>query len=205
MNEFDIKAAGWDNNPMHLERSKAVAGYIIKMIPLNRSMRALEFGAGTGSTSLLLSQHLKEIVMMDNSEGMVKMMNEKIIKSGTANLKALYFDLENNDFKGPGFDLIFTQMALHHVKDVNLVLRKFKNILNKEGYLAIADLYREDGSFHGEGFEAHNGFDPDELAENLEAQGFSEIFHTKCFTLRKDIPGKGNKEFDIFFLSAKNR
>jgi hypothetical protein len=28
MNEFDIKAAGWDQNQMHWDRSEAIAGEI---------------------------------------------------------------------------------------------------------------------------------------------------------------------------------
>jgi 16S rRNA A1518/A1519 N6-dimethyltransferase RsmA/KsgA/DIM1 with predicted DNA glycosylase/AP lyase activity len=48
MNEFDIKAAEWDNNPMHWERSEAIVNEIIKLIPLSNKMTALEYGAGTG-------------------------------------------------------------------------------------------------------------------------------------------------------------
>ncbi len=36
MNEFDIKAAEWDKNPMHWERSEAIVEEIRKTIPLNR-------------------------------------------------------------------------------------------------------------------------------------------------------------------------
>ena len=58
------------------------------------------------------------------------------------------------------FDLIYTLMVLHHVGDVETIIRKFRGLLNPGGYLAIADLYSEDGSFHGEGFSGHMGFDP---------------------------------------------
>ena len=94
MNEFDIKAAGWDLNPMHIARSKAIARQIIERIPLKKSMSALEFGAGTGITSFLLKDHLGKIIMMDNSTEMMKIMNDKIHKSGAQNLKAILFDLE---------------------------------------------------------------------------------------------------------------
>jgi hypothetical protein len=35
MNEFDIKAAEWDTNPMHWDRSEAIAKEILNRIPLN--------------------------------------------------------------------------------------------------------------------------------------------------------------------------
>jgi hypothetical protein len=55
MNEFDIKAADWEKNPMHWERSDAIVDEIIKRIPLNRNMTALACGAGTGIASFLLT------------------------------------------------------------------------------------------------------------------------------------------------------
>ena len=65
MNEFDIKAAGWDQNPMHWDRSVAIAEQIKKLIPITKQMTALEFGAGTGITSFLLKDYLKEITLME--------------------------------------------------------------------------------------------------------------------------------------------
>ena len=48
-------------------------------------------------------------------------------------------------------------------------------LLNAGGFLAIADLYEEDGSFHGEGFTGHNGFDPENLSEILRKNRFRNI------------------------------
>ena len=73
MNEFDIKAAEWDKNPMHWDRSEAISNQIKKLIPLSKQMTALEYGAGTGITSFLLKDHLKEITLMDNSSEMVRL------------------------------------------------------------------------------------------------------------------------------------
>ena len=50
-------------------------------------------------------------------------------------------------------------MVLHHVTDIENIIRKFHNLLNPDGHLAIADLYTEDGSFHGKEFTGHKGFD----------------------------------------------
>ena len=78
MNEFDIKAAEWDLNPMHRDRSVAIAKEIMEKIPLKKEMTVLEYGAGTGITSFILKDHVKEITIMDNSAEMVRVMNEKI-------------------------------------------------------------------------------------------------------------------------------
>lgn len=202
INEFDIKAEAWDNNPMHFERSRVIAESISRIIPLNKGMAALEFGAGTGITSFLLRNMVKEIIMMDNSEGMVKIMNEKIKSSGASNLKALNFDLEQNDYEGIRFDLIFNQMVLHHVIDIQLIIKKFRNILNPAGFIAIADLYSEDGSFHGKGFNGHNGFDPSVLAGILTQNGFENTSYKKVFTINKALEDNTVRDFDVFLLTA---
>ena len=202
MNEFDLKAAGWDENPMHYERSKAVAEFIRRMIPLNKEMTALEFGAGTGITSMLLADSLREITMTDNSGGMVDAMNKRLIKTGLLNLKALHFDLEKDDYAGETVDLLFSQMVLHHIADVDSIIRKIVSLLNPGGYIAIADIYPEDGSFHGTGFDGHKGFDPEELSVKLRQNKFENIACQKCFTIRKEANGQ-MKEFDVFLLTGR--
>src|SRR5450759_2489142 len=151
MNEFDLKAAEWDQNPIIWERAEAIANEIKRLIPLKKQMTALEFGAGTGVTSFILKDFLKEITLMDNSTEMVKVMNNKIKTSRVENLKTLNFNLEQDDFKDAKFDFIFNQMVLHHISDIENIITKFYNLLNPGGFLAIADLYTENGSFHGEG------------------------------------------------------
>jgi len=201
--EFDIKAQEWDNNPMHWDRSAAVADRIKELIPLKKEMTAMEFGAGTGITSFLLKDYLKEITMMDSSSGMVRVMNEKIKKTDAKNLRALNLDLENSDYMEAKFDFIFTQMALHHINDIRNILRKFHDLLNPGGYIAIADLYPEDGSFHGDGFTGHKGFDIEVLSSQVKEQGFAGIKHRKCFVMTKKISDTEIKHFEIFLLVAR--
>lgn len=203
MNEFDIKAAGWDSNPMHIDRAGTLADRILARIPLTRLMRALEYGAGTGLASFFLKDSLKEIVMMDSSPEMVRIMNEKMNSSGSANLKAICFDLEKNEWEDEKFDLIFTMMVLHHVTDVGSVTEKFFRILNPGGYIAIADLYPEDGSFHGNGFTGHRGFDPESLSSLLKSLDYSDISYEKSYVINKKISESETKQFDVFLLTAK--
>jgi ubiquinone/menaquinone biosynthesis C-methylase UbiE len=201
--EFDSKAADWDKNPMHWDRSVAITELIREMIPMNINMTALEFGAGTGIASFLLKESLKEITLMDNSVEMVKVIKEKIQATGVKNLKALHFDLELKDYTDGTFDIIFTQMVLHHVTDVERVLTRFYNLLNPAGYLAIADLSPEDGSFHGDGFAGHKGFNVDKLSDLLRHHGFNNVTHRKCFVIDRKISETETKKFDVFLLTAQ--
>jgi len=202
MNEFDLKAAEWDKQQMHRERAEAVAAEIVRQIPLDETMTAMEFGAGTGLLSFMLKDRLKEITLIDNSEGMVKVLNEKLVSAKADSLKAVKADIEHEDPQLGTFDLIYTLMVLHHVRDVETVVKKFHDMLNPGGYLAIADLYMEDGSFHGDGFHGHKGFDPAALAEMLEKNGFSGIKHKKVYEIDKKISENRSKSFDIFLMTA---
>jgi len=202
MNEFDIKAAEWDKSDMHSDRARTVAGEILKEIPITAEMRALEFGAGTGLLSFLLRDKLKEITLVDNSAGMVKVLREKLSADNTGNMKVLDIDLEHDDYPDGRVDLIYTLMVLHHVNDVETIIRKFSGILNPGGYLAIADLYPEDGSFHGESFNGHKGFDTAKLAALLEKYGFRVISQRKVYVIDKITSDDSRKQFEVFLMIA---
>jgi tRNA (cmo5U34)-methyltransferase len=199
MNGFDIKAHEWDNNPEHWERSEAVARNLMEMVPLSSKMKALEFGAGTGILSFLLHNCFSEIILMDSSKEMVKVIHEKVTKTKSENLKPLFFDLEHSNYNVRKFDIIFSQMVLHHVNNIEVIFKKFYTMLNIGGYLAIADLYTEDGSFHGADVDVHRGFDPEELTEILKYYRFKNIEHRTCFEIKREPEEK----FPLFLLVTK--
>lgn len=196
MSEFDNRARDWDNNPMHWERSEAIAKTFLKMVPVNPHMKALEYGAGTGILSFLLSESFAEITLMDNSKEMVQVMHEKVLNTKLKHLKPLLFDMEHSDYHAHKFDCVFSQMVLHHVSDIEQILNTFSQLLNPKGYLAIADLYTEDGSFHGPDANVHLGFDTEKLKEILNTVGFTEITYETCFVVKREP----EKNFPVFLL-----
>jgi tRNA (cmo5U34)-methyltransferase len=201
MHEFDLKARDWDSDPNHIERAEEISKHFLKSVPLKPGMTAMEFGAGTGLMSFLLSDRFSHITMLDNSMEMVNVMKEKVITAGLKHLEAVFFDLEREDYTTGTVDCIYSQMVMHHVKATDIVLGRFFRLLNRGGYLAIADLYEEDGSFHGDGFDGHNGFNVDKLAETLAKIGFDQIITRPCY-VRKKIVNDSPREFPIFLLTA---
>ncbi|NOU17446.1 MAG: class I SAM-dependent methyltransferase [Bacteroidales bacterium] len=198
MSSFDSRAREWDKDKIHIDRSVAVAIELEKLVPLRHSMKALEYGAGTGLLSFLLKDKLSAITLMDNSQEMINVCKEKVEFYEAAHVKPLCFDLEHNDYPEK-FDIIYNQMVLHHVNEVEVILHKFYDMLNNGGYLAIADLYTEDGSFHGPDVIVHLGFDPNTLAKYLKDIGFNNIAFKTCFEIKREP----NKNFPVFLLVAK--
>lgn len=201
MSEFDARARDWDKNQRYIDRSEAVAKAMLQTIPFKKSMKALEYGSGTALLSFALKDKFAEIVLMDNSQEMTIVTAEKIADQNIQNMKPLFFDLEHQDYEGK-FDIIYNQMVMHHVNDVDIILSKFYSLLNPGGYLAIADLYAEDGTFHGEGFNGHLGFDLDNLTAKLKALGFDEIKHQQCYSIQKTNEEGKVSEYPIFLLTA---
>lgn len=198
MSEFDARAREWDKDKMHLDRSIAIAAELEKMIPLNPTMKALEYGAGTGFLSFLLKDKFSEITLMDSSREMVKVCVEKTEYFKTNHILPIWFDLEHKDFDG-NFDIIYNQMVLHHVNDYEAIIYTFHSMLNPGGYLAIADLYPEDGSFHGPEVKVHWGFDPEKLTEILAIAGFKNIEYHTCFEVKRELGAK----YPVFLLVAQ--
>ena len=91
-------------------------------------------------------------------------------------------------------------MAMHHVQDTARLIQRFSEHLNTGGLIALADLDKEDGSFHPADTEGvfHQGFERTELQTMLEKQGFGEINFLTAHTINKE-----EKSFPVFLLTAK--
>jgi len=202
MSEFDQKAQDWDKNKMHLERTMAVAGQLQKMVAFKPNMKAMEFGAGTGLLSFYLKDRFSEITLMDSSREMLKMAEQKMETGDHSKFRTLFLNLEMEDYRGDPFDIVYSQMVLHHVRDIDAIIRKFYHLLNPKGILAIADLYQEDGSFHDGNMDVHKGFDPEKLLAILLQQGFHDIQIAPCFVIQKEVSADKIKEYPVFLMTA---
>jgi 2-polyprenyl-3-methyl-5-hydroxy-6-metoxy-1,4-benzoquinol methylase len=199
---FDKKARTWDDDPRKVLRAQKVAAHIRKRVPLNSSMRALEYGCGTGLLSFALKKELGEITLADTSKEMLRVLAEKIQRAQLKNMTPLHLDLTEGTACAHKFDFIYSLMVLHHVTDLHGIFAALKNLLHEGGYLCIADLDKEDGSFHGNGFEGHNGFDRDELRGLIAASGFGDIHYDDCFVFRKRHQGE-LRDYSIFLMSCR--
>lgn len=200
-NRFDHLAASWDVAPAHLDRTRDVAALLRRRIPLE-GLVALEIGAGTGLLSFALCDELRSVVATDPSQGMVDVLEDKIRQSGCPNVRA---DRCGDDLAcvGGGFDLAMSQMALHHVPDVPGFLRRVYDKIRPGGFLAIADLDLEDGSFHGpEVADVHFGFDRGELSRWLREAGFEPPFLETAHTMVREREG-GRREYPVFLCVAR--
>jgi ubiquinone/menaquinone biosynthesis C-methylase UbiE len=199
---FDSKSRQWDENPVFQERGLKIAHAVRKAVPLHRQMHALDYGCGTGLLSFPLKDELGTILLADSSSGMLDVVAEKIAAQGVTNMTPVKLDLLVDPLPTQTFDLIVTAMTLHHVPDTDHILRVFHNLLNPGGYLCIADLDQEDGSFHGPEVDVHHGFDQADLSRRTAQAGFSDVQFQTVFTITK-ARESGTQDYPVFLMTAR--
>lgn len=201
---FDSKAQNWDDDPMKNERAKVFANEIIDYLKPDQSLNALEFGCGTGLLSFHLKDAFKSVTLVDSSEGMIKVLREKIAKSGIKNFSPIHINLLEEEHNLKDFDVVYTLMTLHHISNIQSIIKTFNSLLKTNGYLCIADLVKEDGSFHADqdNFTEHNGFDRDELSKILSKNGFDVVNYKICFEVEKKVNDEVRK-YPVFLIICK--
>lgn len=201
-NDFDARAATWDDDPVKVERAQAVADAIVRNVALTRSMRALEYGCGTGLLSFMLRPRLGHVTLADVSDGMLAVAAGKIAAANDAGMRAVKLDLLTDPLPVDRYDLIYSLMTLHHIPDTCAILERFHAALARPGCLCIADLDTEDGSFHGEGFDGHRGFDRGALAAKAREAGFATVEVSTACEVTKPVDGRPHR-FPVFLMVAR--
>jgi ubiquinone/menaquinone biosynthesis C-methylase UbiE len=199
MASFDERAKDWDT-PEHIERSIAVAEAVRAVVPIRAGGRAIELGAGTGLLGLLFAGDVAELVLTDPSAGMLDVADEKIQRAGFANVSTRRYALLADPLPGGGFDLVLSQLALHHVSDTAAALRTMFELLAPEGRLALADLDAEDGTFHDPEAEGihHLGFARDDVARLAADAGFVDVAFSTATAIERD-----GRTYPLFLLVAR--
>jgi ubiquinone/menaquinone biosynthesis C-methylase UbiE len=197
---FDDAAATWDDDPEHEKRQVAVANAIKQALTLSPRMSAVDVGGGTGRLSILLADQVGSVVVTDPSAGMVQIARQRIQEAGLEDrLRAVQLDLTTESLDG-AYDVVWSSMALHHVHDLDGLLRSVAGLLVDGGRLCIADLDEDpDGAFHADkvDFDGHHGFDRQHLAEQLARAGFADVSFDNATTIIKE-----GREFGVFLCTA---
>ena len=197
---FDARAQTWDDDPRRRKLAASIFAALEQAVPPRAEWAALDYGAGTGLLTLALAARVRRVLAVDSSAGMLAVLAEKARAGGCANVETLRADFAKDPLPAGPFDLVASAMTLHHVADMEGLLRKFFALLAPGGRIALADLDAEDGSFHGANAAGvhHLGFDRAALARQLAAAGFSDV----CFSdaARSE---KNGRAYTVFLAAAR--
>ncbi len=196
VDHFAHKSKSWDMTSKRVQNAKSIASLIVKTVGLNLKMNVMDFGAGTGLLSYFIAPHVDTIVAVDNSPSMLDKFHEKSAEFD-CKIEIIEHDLTEQEIERK-FDGIISSMTIHHIEDISKLFENFYSMLNKGGFIAIADLECEDGTFHRDNKGVfHFGFDPKLLQKIAEEIGFKEV----KFELANEIK-KPHKNFTVFLMTA---
>ncbi len=202
--DFDARARTWDQDAAKLERAARVAEEIRRLLPLRGTDAVLDYGCGTGLLGFALLPHVGHVTMADTSREMLNVVVEKIAATGTPHVVTAHLAPGATALPGGPYDLACTLMTLHHVPDTDGILARFHAALRPGGHLCVADLDAEDGSFHGEGFDGHTGFDRADFGRRLAQAGFADVRFTTAFEVVKG-EGPHKRRYPVFLAVALRR
>jgi ubiquinone/menaquinone biosynthesis C-methylase UbiE len=202
VSDFDSRARTWDEDASKRDRARRVAEAIVSRLPSLAGKTVLEYGAGTGLLGLALQPLVAEVTLADSSREMLAIAGEKIAAGGIRNARTMHLDLTAAPVPELRFDVVCTLMTLHHIPDTEGILGAFHRLLSSGGIVCIADLDREDGSFHGPAFTGHRGFDRAELRARLERSGFRDVRFDTVFEVER-ATAAGTRMFPVFLALAE--
>lgn len=193
---FKHKAGSYDQVNHRVANVDNIASSILNDIQLEPSMEIMDFGSGTGLLLEKIAPAVKKISAVDISKSMNEQLSQKSA-SLECELDIIELDLSRSRLPKK-FDGIISSMTMHHIENIDAMFDTFASMLNEGGFIAIADLDTEDGSFHTEDTGVfHFGFDRTEFTRSAEKAGFSRIKITSASTVHKP-----QGDFSVFLLTA---
>ncbi|MCL5291940.1 MAG: class I SAM-dependent methyltransferase [Actinobacteria bacterium] len=111
-----------------------------------RDRRVLDFGCGTGATTVALAQYSRHVCAFDVDEESVEVCRRRLREHGLESVAELYFadDLDEVKDSMGSFDLILVNGVLEHIPLTKTglrgkVVRSLFNMLKRPGYLFITE------------------------------------------------------------------
>ncbi len=171
---FANKAKDYDKEISRTDNVTNIANLILKELDYSKDMNIMDFGSGTGLLLSKIAPNVGKITAIDISKSMNETLESKR-DSIECSLDIFEIDLTKENLNQK-FDGIISSMTIHHVKDTLELFKKFYEMLNSKGTIAISDLDKEDGSFHKEDTGVfHFGFDREEFVSIAKSAGFKNV------------------------------
>ena len=172
---FAGKAHTYENNAARVTNVHTIADAILEKIIYDReNTHLMDFGSGTGLLTSQVAPYVRKITTVDISASMNEVLREKM-DAMACEIEMRECDLVTTELE-ECYDGIISSMTIHHVEDVQALLRKFYRLLKSGGTIALADLDKEDGSFHTENTGVfHFGFDQETFALWAKHAGFKDV------------------------------
>jgi len=195
---FHEKSKTYEKEVTRTNNVNNIGNAILERLSYDKQQTHLmDFGSGTGLLTEQIAPFVCKMTTIDISPSMNEALRAKK-EQFDCELNMLELDLVNSELD-ENFDGIISSMTIHHVEDVQALFHKFYRLLNSGGTIALADLDKEDGTFHTEDMGVfHFGFDQEEFAALAQKAGFEDV-NIEIVSIAKKPYG----EYPIFLLTGR--
>jgi ubiquinone/menaquinone biosynthesis C-methylase UbiE len=113
--------------------------YIEPYVPIDTDALVLDAGGGTGRWTIRMTRKGCKVILVDISEGMLKIAAEKVKKEGLQNkITIKEGDITKTGYADETFDMILCEHALFLFQDPNIVIKELKRILKRKARLIVS-------------------------------------------------------------------
>jgi len=162
---------------------------VLKTYPFKEGeTEVMEFACGTGLVSKELVPHVKSILGVDISQGMVDQYNKRVQDEGIPleKMHAVRYELEGREgeLDGSKFDVIVCTSAYHHFESINKVTNILTYFLKHGGVLIVLDGERRECEVKEEYHHIlphARGMEKTDIIHALEQAGLDSISYEKAF------------------------
>jgi len=167
---------------------------------LNSESHVLEFGCGSGGTSILHAPHVKSILATDISDKMIEIAQQKAAEANITNIQFQQGTLDDLNEQDESFDAVLGLNVLHLIEDVDGAIEKVYKLLRNGGaFVSSTSLIGEVNivfrwiisAMQSLGLAPHvSALTRDQLIHKLEAVGFTiehewKVSHESTFVIAK--------------------
>ena len=125
--EYDEKEKYWDS----FEKNN-----LNPYFELAKGKKVLDAGAGTGRVSLKLFKAGAEVTALDISPEMLELLKQK-----QSAITCVEGDMEEMPFEDETFDMVFSSMAMVHLKKIEPFLDECYRVLKDNGKLVLVNIH----------------------------------------------------------------
>ncbi|HGG0417698.1 TPA: class I SAM-dependent methyltransferase [Clostridium sporogenes] len=199
---FDSIAPNW--NVIRSEYFEERLKYKILSITNIKDKIVGDLGCGTGFVSLAVANEASIVFSIDNSINMLKELSASASKKDYKNIYPIKSSLDNLAIFDESLNVVFINMALHHIKNAKKAIAEMYRVLKKDGIVVISDVREHNGEWAKEEmFDEWLGFSKEQMTNWLEEAGFKNIEIENTNLSCKGYSSKGEyTETGIFLASA---
>ena len=216
------KAQDHDQRPLIQNLAQGAGLALQAKLGLQPQWDVLDFGCGTGLVLQRVADNVRAAVGVDPDQSRIDVLRRKNLKnvtacclelSSTATLQQHY---SQQGLAGKGtpdsFDLLYSNMTLHHLQDITATVTMLKGYLKPGGTLVAFDLEKGSNSilFHPQPISSsvyhRGGFTAEDLCSTWQNAGLKDVSCDKVHRFTKEVnhgDDEKPKKIEFWMLMVK--